>query len=222
MILELPQNTSRASIHDQHVLSLKTVTSSYPHPRPSLALEAAPYGLGRSPNIRRGEFKFYLMWLEIFCSVNMDLVIHFQFATIMSCQPKTSITILSKPHSRKTVGVSPTTLTTWRGRDVFVDLGAEMIAAEKDNVRIAVEVKSFTAKSEITELERAIGQYILYQKILQRRDAQRMLFLAIPHAILTNLFEDSFGEILLTDNSFRIFGFDPIKSEVTKWIPNRP
>ena len=110
----------------------------------------------------------------------------------------------------------------WRGRDVFVDLGAEMIAAEKDNVRIAVEVKSFTAKSEITELERAIGQYILYQKILQRRDAQRMLFLAVPHAILTNLFEDSFGEILLTDNSFRIFGFDPIKSEVTKWISNRP
>ncbi len=110
----------------------------------------------------------------------------------------------------------------WRGRDVFIDLGAEMIAAEQGNARIAVEVKSFTARSEITELERAIGQYVLYQKILQRKDANRMLFLAVPNTILINLFEDSFGELLLEDHSLRVLGFDVQEHEVTKWIPNRP
>jgi hypothetical protein len=46
----------------------------------------------------------------------------------------------------------------WGVKDMYVDLGAEqLIAAEKDLRKIAVEVKSFLGPSEMADLERAIG-----------------------------------------------------------------
>ena len=52
-------------------------------------------------------------------------------------------------------------------RKLFVDLGAESpIGAEKAGEKIAVEVKSFIGTSEITDLERALGQYGLYWQLL--------------------------------------------------------
>jgi hypothetical protein len=54
--------------------------------------------------------------------------------------------------------MTPYTLT-FGQKDVFVDLGAErVIAAEKENEKIAVEVKSFQSPSDIHGLELAIGQ----------------------------------------------------------------
>jgi hypothetical protein len=43
-------------------------------------------------------------------------------------------------------------------------LGAERtLAAERGNEKIAVEIKSFLSESQVTELERAVGQYGIYQ-----------------------------------------------------------
>jgi len=54
-------------------------------------------------------------------------------------------------------------------KDMFVDLGAErLLAAEKDNRRIAVEVKSFVSTSEMAELERGLGQFIIYRGALEQ------------------------------------------------------
>ena len=53
-------------------------------------------------------------------------------------------------------------------RSLYVDLGAEkLLAAEKEDRKIAVEIKSFLISSPINNLENALGQYILYQNILQ-------------------------------------------------------
>lgn len=50
-----------------------------------------------------------------------------------------------------------------RGRNLFVDLGAEqMLAAERETEKIAVEIKSFTRPSEMKDLEDALGQFVLY------------------------------------------------------------
>jgi hypothetical protein len=56
------------------------------------------------------------------------------------------------------------------GLEMYIDLGAERIfAAERNNERIAVEVKSFIAPSAATEFSMALGQFLKYQLALSRQ-----------------------------------------------------
>ena len=70
----------------------------------------------------------------------------------------------------------------WGKKDMYVDLGAEqLLAAEKDARKIAVEIKSFTGLSEMNDLEKAIGQYIVDRDRARRsRTRPRALFSSIP------------------------------------------
>lgn len=64
----------------------------------------------------------------------------------------------------------------WGRKDLFVDLGAErLLAAEKNNQQIAVEIKSFVGPSDMQDLEHAIGQFNVYRSILKRRDPKRLI-----------------------------------------------
>ncbi len=56
-----------------------------------------------------------------------------------------------------------------------IDLAAEkLIAAERENEKIAVEVKSFLEKSSaISEFHTALGQFINYRGALRRREPER-------------------------------------------------
>src|SRR4051794_2927365 len=108
----------------------------------------------------------------------------------------------------------------WGGKDLYVDLGAErLIAAEKSGQRIAVEIKSFVGSSEVDDLERAVGQYVLYRAVLIQTEPERLLFLAVPDSIISGVFEQSVGELMLKDQSIRVLGFDPQTEVVTRWIP---
>ena len=50
----------------------------------------------------------------------------------------------------------------WGTTDMFIDLGAEqLLAAERHGQKSAVEVKSFVGRSDVDDLEKALGQYIL-------------------------------------------------------------
>ena len=51
------------------------------------------------------------------------------------------------------------------------DLGAEKIfAAEKENRKIAIEIKEFSTSSVISELEKTIGQLQFYQWALEEQE----------------------------------------------------
>ncbi len=77
----------------------------------------------------------------------------------------------------------------WGGRDTFVDIAAEKIfVAEKEGRKIAVEVKSFIGKSDISELEKAIGQFIIYRLAMRKKEPERELFLAVESGIYDNFF----------------------------------
>jgi hypothetical protein len=103
---------------------------------------------------------------------------------------------------------------------VYVDLGAEqLLAAEKGERKIAVEIKSFLGKSEVDDLEKARGQFILYRAILAMIESERTLFLAVPDHVLQDVFDEPTGQILLKDTSLRVFGFDPEDEEITRWMP---
>lgn len=109
----------------------------------------------------------------------------------------------------------------WFKRNLSVDLGAEqLIAAEQKERKIAVEVKSFIGDSIILDLEKALGQYILYHKILQKNEPERELYLAIPVVPFEKLFEeDKFDELLLEEEDIKILIFNPKIEEIVKWIP---
>lgn len=51
-------------------------------------------------------------------------------------------------------------------KDLYIDLGAQrLIGAERGTEKIAVEVKSFVGKSDVEDLEKALGQFVLYEDI---------------------------------------------------------
>ena len=108
----------------------------------------------------------------------------------------------------------------WGLKDLYVDLGAEqLLAAEKNEQKIAIEIKSFVSSSEVEDLKNALGQFILYHDILTRIEPNRTLYLAIREAIFIDLFEEPIGKILLENQRVRLIVFDPQAEEIVKWIP---
>jgi hypothetical protein len=98
-------------------------------------------------------------------------------------------------------------------------LGAEqLLAAEKEERRIAVEIKSFVGDSEVEHLEKAMGQYVVYRAVLAVREPGRSLYLAVPHRVLRDVFDEPLGRLLMVDQSVRIVGFDPLTEVITQWI----
>ena len=72
---------------------------------------------------------------------------------------------------------------------LHIDLAAESaIAAERDSEKIAVEIKSFLSPSPIKDLENALGQFILYARILDRQESERRLYLAINRTVFNDIF----------------------------------
>ncbi len=107
----------------------------------------------------------------------------------------------------------------WGGRDTFVDIAAEKIfVAEKEGRKIAVEVKSFIGKSDVTELEKAIGQFIIYRLALRKKEPERQLFLAVELGIYDNFFVNPDVLELIETEDLRVVVFDEIKEVIVRWI----
>ena len=101
------------------------------------------------------------------------------------------------------------------------DLGAErVIAASRGIDRIIVEVKSFIGASSVVDLEKSLGQYILYQRIMEFQAIDHRLYLAIPKLAYEEIFTIPLGTILLQTNTLRLVVFDPDRSVILQWIPN--
>jgi XisH protein len=109
----------------------------------------------------------------------------------------------------------------WGSKDLFVDLGAErLLAADKGDQKIAVEIKSFTGASDIDDLEKALGQFILYHDILEEREPDRSLYLAVPRKVQDDLFQEPIGELLLKRERVQLLVFDPEAGVIVQWIPS--
>lgn len=107
----------------------------------------------------------------------------------------------------------------WGKRDLYIDLGAEkIIAAEKDNQKIAIEIKSFVGKLSIDDLEKALGQYILYYDLLTKLKSERTLYLAIHQQAFADIFEYPIGQVLLDNKRLKLLIFDEIEEVILRWI----
>lgn len=118
-----------------------------------------------------------------------------------------------------TITHDPYRLKLARKKNLYIDLGAQqLIAAEKDIKKIAVEIKSFRSASEMKDLEEAVGQFVLYDRLLTRYEPERKLYLAVPEEVQESIFEEEAGQVLIEDKIVRLFTFDVHKEEVIQWI----
>ncbi len=104
-------------------------------------------------------------------------------------------------------------------RTAYADLGAEeLLGAEREGRKIVVEIKSFIAQSPLTELERALGQYLIYRSWLSRLDPSYTVYLALDERSYVNMFTDAAGQVLIEDYGIRLVVVSIEREEIVKWI----
>ena len=100
-----------------------------------------------------------------------------------------------------------------------IDLGAEnTIAAQREREKIAVEIKSFIADSDISEFHAALGQYLNYVQALEDEEPDRILYLAVPIETYRDFFQLPFIQKSLKRHAINLVIYDPIEAEIEQWI----
>ncbi|MEH2282735.1 MAG: XisH family protein [Nostoc sp.] len=102
--------------------------------------------------------------------------------------------------------------------ELYIDLGAEkIIAAEKKGQKIAVEIKSFLSPSKITELYAALGQFIIYRIALQKQEANRTLYLAVPSTVYNEFFILPFIQSVIQINQLCLVIYNIEQEVIDQW-----
>ena len=105
------------------------------------------------------------------------------------------------------------------GTNLFVDLGAEQpLGAEKEGQQIAVEIKGFQSPSDMNEWEKALGQYLFYEFLLEEQYPGRVLFLAMPDEAYHRVFQDARGLEFIRSRRIRLLTYLEREEEVKEWI----
>ena len=101
---------------------------------------------------------------------------------------------------------------------LYIDLGAEkIIAAEKNDQKIAVEVKSFLNDSPMSEFHSAIGKFINYYMALEEVKPSRVLYLAVPLEIYYSFFQRPLAQRVIQKHQINLIVYDPNSEEIIKW-----
>ncbi len=69
------------------------------------------------------------------------------------------------------------------------------------------------------DLEEAVGQFVLYNQLLNRYAPERRLYLAVTNEIGISVFEEEAGQVLIEDGIVRVVTFNPLQEEIVRWIP---
>jgi XisH protein len=99
-------------------------------------------------------------------------------------------------------------------RKGYIDLGAEILGAERGLEKIAVEIKSFSGVSDVDEF----GQFLLYKLALTKKEPDRMLYLAMPRDFYNDLFDDAFFLEVLKIYQVHVIIYDYKNKIIEQWI----
>ena len=104
------------------------------------------------------------------------------------------------------------------GVEMYIDLGAErIVAAQRGNEKIAVEIKSFVGASATTEFSMALGQFLKYQLALEEEQPDCVLYLAIPVDAEREFFRLELPRRLVERYQVRLIVYDPEEEVIVKW-----
>ena len=100
-----------------------------------------------------------------------------------------------------------------------IDFGAEpLLAAERNEQKIAIEVKSFLGPSTINEFHKAVGQFNDYYVALSMQDPDRILFLAVPEEVWLRFFQKQIIQKSLERIGAKMLIYNPELNTIVKWI----
>lgn len=101
---------------------------------------------------------------------------------------------------------------------LIADLSAERaLSAQKGNDKIVIEIKSFINPSFIYDLERAVGQYIIYRNFLKKTAPDHQIYLALSQLVYQANFDETI-QIVVDENQLKLIIVDTEKEIITKWI----
>lgn len=101
-------------------------------------------------------------------------------------------------------------------RYVYLDLQAQN---QDNNQVILVEVKGFeNIASPVSYLHQVVGQYIVYQAVMNYLGITHPLYLAVPLLAYQTFLQEEISQIVLNDAKIKLIVFDPDSEEITLWL----
>ena len=95
----------------------------------------------------------------------------------------------------------------------------QLLAAEKDERKIAVAVNSFIGRSDLATLTQAFAQLALSRPRVHAVESDRVLYLAVRQATYNTCFTEPDGALLLARQPMPLLVFDPRTEAVVQWVP---
>ncbi len=103
--------------------------------------------------------------------------------------------------------------------DFEIDLAAEqLLAAEREGRRIAVEIKSFISPSNVSEFHTALGQFLNYRDALEQIEPARKLYLAVRLPIYETFFQRRFIISAVERYQLRLVIYDVQREVIHQWL----
>jgi CRISPR/Cas system-associated exonuclease Cas4 (RecB family) len=100
-----------------------------------------------------------------------------------------------------------------------IDLAAEqLLAAVRNNYKIAVEIKSFISSSNVSDFHTALGQFLNYRDALEQIEPERELYLAVREPIYQNFFQRRFIQSAIHRYQLRLITYDVEKEVIVQWL----
>lgn len=103
--------------------------------------------------------------------------------------------------------------------DFEIDLAAEqLLAAEREGQRIAVEIKSFISPSNVSEFHTALGQFLNYRDALEKIEPTRQLYLAVRLPTYETFFQRRFIISAVERYQLRLVIYDVQREVIHQWL----
>jgi XisH protein len=84
-----------------------------------------------------------------------------------------------------------------------------------NTVRTALEKDGWTITNDPLT---AVGQYIVYEDILELSQPERNIYLAIREEVYLDIFSEPIGQLLLNKKRLKLIVFEPSKEIIVRWI----
>lgn len=103
--------------------------------------------------------------------------------------------------------------------DFEIDLAAEeLLGAEREGQKIAVEIKSFISPSNVSEFHTALGQFLNYRDALEKIDPERKIYLAVRVPIYETFFQRKFIISAVAKYQLQLIIYDVEQEVISQWL----